>query len=1538
MLTDGWRILPVDRRVDELTEFAVLLENAPPEVKAQLEPIPTPSVFDSIKNYIAGPGGDSDRLEAKDSEKTKENEESDLPHGDREFWMSNQNSPNCSECHIQFHALRRRHHCRLCGCVFCHNCCGEMINGKVFYFQGPIRVCTNCKKLDPDKPLFGVADEDYCITTALPKNLDEEDDETSATDTILRNALNTAEYHSPTIHNRHHPTLNKIFGDVNSDKDDSPRDPSDSSRRSRILKKKKSSKLKQGSGLHSRKRSANPDFRKEKSKRSTVDNRKRRQPKASDKEEDVAAKDDLSAEQWVNVASNAEEDFTMTDETEQETNKHLNDLREVYRHHIRHVINNLVKKHGVDEEWEEIVVMNSVKVNSFIRFLPDDQHDIRHYVKVKRVAGGERGDTRLIRGVVFRHNVAHRKMRTTIENPKVLLLSCSIDAHKTHNNLASFDLLLKQEQEYTQLLVKRISYVAPDIVVVCGSVSRLAQRLLLQEDITLLVGVQQSHIARLGRSLGVPVINSIDILTHLDNDQIIGTCGVFRTEYFKDDLVGNKGRDTPLLFFEDCPSRLHATILLRGEDRETLGKIKTLVRLGIHAAYHAELEVSYLNDRRVQMPADWKENYEQIQEANEKGDGFLSTSPFIKRHVHSRQRRKPHRPFRIDKESAYVNPYFYHAVGPNVNTLRSGWNPFYPNPDNHHLNQSLVILHCRMTNKSQCFPPRMKLIDFYSKLDATLGSYLIERFRLQSCPVPDCKVPALFHRLSYSMFDGRITVLLSNTPDKQWHKMNDPNNERIVMWSVCTKCNRPISKVVPISDKTYKMSFGKFLEQCFFNHVPIGRTSGCTHTMDNHVQNFARGPLVISFEYQHIPPYFIISHPELQFKKARADVFKFHFEHLKITIEIATALFNAWFMKTTEIEHQLASEEELQDLHKLVENIKMEHQHVLKELTKTKETLQVAQDSFENDKKDFEWDEDVYQNVARMKHHMYEITQQWHASLLTILGITEDTDTHDRDYVSKFAEFLRLQPKSKPSAVDKMKMPEITSFGDGTVDTNTPQDVMTSHQSQPEEVSLTLPPYQGVTIESLFNWDPSSDKEVELKEQLMKEARFLDPRNSHGCLNLPKCFKGKIIPVFGNEPASLIAYSLCSVEFLAQVNNIPTSQVRSCRANNTPTLQELEAKITSKINDRKSDPSWVVNDILAHIPKIQGMEKIDMLTNTDAYVDQVQKQGASEPQWRDKIKLQFEDCGYYTNHDAKSPDSTKKHNKKQATILDCYVYYPKQFEALRKICCDGDENFIKSMVRSFTWNATGGKSRSTFAKSGDNRYALKFVKEKEFSMFVNNGTKYFEHMARWHYKHYPSILATILGVFQISVNRHSKYVLVMPNLFYGRNVTIKFDLKGNHQNREVKSENQTPGRTLLDTNFLNYTEGYPLPLEDLSKNQLHKSIHNDSLFLCKLGVVDYSLLCGICDDTNEIVVGIIDYLREHTILERVETTVKLVVRRAEPTVVKPEKYRNRFRQAMDKYFMSAPDRLSRRPTRTMDKSTRKHYPLEHDIFNYHINF
>ena len=73
---------------------------------------------------------------------------------------------------------------------------------------------------------------------------------------------------------------------------------------------------------------------------------------------------------------------------------------------------------------------------------------------------------------------------------------------------------------------------------------------------------------------------------------------------------------------------------------------------------------------------------------------------------------------------------------------------------------------------------------------------------------------------------------------------------------------------------------------------------------------------------------------------------------------------------------------------------------------------------------------------------------------------------------------------------------------------------------------------------------------------------------------------------------------------------------------------------------------------------------------------------------------------------------------------------------------------------------------------------------------------------------------------------------------------------------EQEDQNES-GRVLLDGNFLDYTTGFPLPLEDLSKHTLHKAIHNDTLFLSKSEIVDYSILCGICDETNEIVVGII---------------------------------------------------------------------------------
>ena len=60
---------------------------------------------------------------------------------------------------------------------------------------------------------------------------------------------------------------------------------------------------------------------------------------------------------------------------------------------------------------------------------------------------------------------------------------------------------------------------------------------------------------------------------------------------------------------------------------------------------------------------------------------------------------------------------------------------------------------------------------------------------------------------------------------------------------------------------------------------------------------------------------------------------------------------------------------------------------------------------------------------------------------------------------------------------------------------------------------------------------------------------------------------------------------------------------------------------------------------------------------------------------------------------------------------------------------------------------------------------------------------------------------------------------------------------------------------LLDENFLEFTNGRPLPLTDRAKAIFHMSILNDTLFLSIINIIDYSILVGIDEEKHELVVG-----------------------------------------------------------------------------------
>jgi 1-phosphatidylinositol-3-phosphate 5-kinase len=94
-------------------------------------------------------------------------------------------------------------------------------------------------------------------------------------------------------------------------------------------------------------------------------------------------------------------------------------------------------------------------------------------------------------------------------------------------------------------------------------------------------------------------------------------------------------------------------------------------------------------------------------------------------------------------------------------------------------------------------------------------------------------------------------------------------------------------------------------------------------------------------------------------------------------------------------------------------------------------------------------------------------------------------------------------------------------------------------------------------------------------------------------------------------------------------------------------------------------------------------------------------------------------------------------------------------------------------------------------------------------------------------------------------------------------------------------------------------------------------MHDASVFplLQSVDVMDYSLLVGVDEEKHELVLGIIDFMRQYTWDKHLETWVKASgilggPKNASPTVISPKQYKKRFRKAMTTYFLMLPDQWS----------------------------
>ena len=54
----------------------------------------------------------------------------------RQYWMPDEQCHVCYECGGRFTTFRRRHHCRICGHIFCSRCCNELLPGRIIGYAG----------------------------------------------------------------------------------------------------------------------------------------------------------------------------------------------------------------------------------------------------------------------------------------------------------------------------------------------------------------------------------------------------------------------------------------------------------------------------------------------------------------------------------------------------------------------------------------------------------------------------------------------------------------------------------------------------------------------------------------------------------------------------------------------------------------------------------------------------------------------------------------------------------------------------------------------------------------------------------------------------------------------------------------------------------------------------------------------------------------------------------------------------------------------------------------------------------------------------------------------------------------------------------------------------------------------------------------------------------------------------------------------------------------------------------------------------------
>ncbi|XP_056662968.1 1-phosphatidylinositol 3-phosphate 5-kinase isoform X4 [Monodelphis domestica] len=855
---------------------------------------------------------------------------------------------------------------------------------------------------------------------------------------------------------------------------------------------------------------------------------------------------------------------------------------------------------------------------------------------------------------------------------------------------------------------------------------------------------------------------------------------------------------------------------------------------------------------------------------------------------------------------------------------------------------------------SACVSPWIVTMEFYGKNDLTLGIFL-ERYCFRPsyhCPSMFCDTPMVHHIRRFVHGQGCVQIIL-----KELDSPVPGYQHTILTYSWCRICKQ-VTPVVALSNDSWSMSFAKYLELRFYGHQYTRRANvePCGHSIhhDYH-QYFSYNQMVASFSYSPIRLLEVcVPFPKIYIKR-QAPLKLSILQDLKDFFQKVSQVYLAVDERLASLKTDTFSktrEEKMEDIFAQKEMEEGEFKNWIEKMqarlmTSSIETPQQLQS--------------VFESLIAKKQSLCEMLQAWNNRLQDLF---QQEKGRKRPSVPPSPGRMRQGEDNKISAMDAS--PRNISPGLQNGEKEDRFLTTLSSQSSTNSTHLQLPTPPEVLSEQLMGGASEADttsssedvfdghllgsSDSQVKEKSTMKAIFANllPGNSYNPIPFPfdpdkhyLMYEHERVPiaVCEKEPSSIIAFALSCKEYKNALDELSKVSLRNTTEEVLQASSNLDSrpKTSSPVRlpdaggpasrpvEAEPQPPKKASGVLSFFrgaggksPDLSSQKKETLRGADSAYyqVGQMGKEGVENQ----GIETQDEiDGGETPKKPLANPHVELQFSDANAKFY-CRLYYAGEFHKMREVILGStEEDFIRSLSHSLPWQARGGKSGAAFYVTEDDRFILKQMPRLEVQSFLDFAPHYFTYITNAVQQKRPTALAKILGVYRIgyknSQNNTEKKLdlLVMENLFYGRKMAQVFDLKGSLRNRNVKTDTgkESCDVVLLDENLLKMVRDNPLYIRSHCKAVLRASIHSDSHFLSSHLIIDYSLLVGRDDTSNELVVGIIDYIRTFTWDKKLEMVVKstgiLGGQGKMPTVVSPELYRTRFCEAMDKYFLMVPD-------------------------------